>query len=122
VADAAEKWGEATLELNGYSFNLTDADDLQMLEIVMQHGPSADKVLDLFDGLRDVVKEPVEPEPEVTDARALAEIEAARRALQKHYHAGFLLGVWTEQYDGVSYRYADGRYAAIAEAEREAAA
>jgi len=121
VADAAEKWGEATLQLNGYSFNLTDTSDLQLLEIIMQHEPCADKVFEFFDQLRDLVKEPDEPEPEMTDARALAEIEAARRALQKHYDAGFLLGVWTEQYDGISYRYFNGRYAERAAAERELA-
>lgn len=122
VIDAAEGWGDATLDLNGYSFYLADGGDQQILEIVMQHIPSAEKVLDLLAQLREIVEEPDEPEPEMTDARALAEIEAARLVLQKHYDAGFLLGVWTEQYDGVSYRYANGRYAERAEAAREVAA
>lgn len=56
VVDAAEDWGEATLELNGYSFNLTDTGDLQLLEIVMQHEASADKVCDLLSTLSAVVK------------------------------------------------------------------
>ncbi|ANB35762.1 hypothetical protein M2324_003589 [Rhodovulum sulfidophilum] len=56
VADAAEKWGEATLELNGYSFNLTDTGDSQLLSIIMQHEPSADKVRDLLANLTEAVK------------------------------------------------------------------
>lgn len=56
VTDAAEKWGEATLELNGYSFNLTDTGDSQLLSIIMQHEPSADKVHDLLGKLTAVVK------------------------------------------------------------------
>lgn len=56
VADAAEKWGEATLELNGYSFNLTDTGDSQLLEIAMQHRSSAEKVLDLLANLTEAVK------------------------------------------------------------------
>ncbi|MBK5922721.1 hypothetical protein CCR90_02795 [Rhodovulum sulfidophilum] len=56
VTDAAEKWGEATLELNGYSFNMTDSGDCQLLSIIMQHEPSADKVYDLLGKLGAVVK------------------------------------------------------------------
>ncbi|MEM7644776.1 MAG: hypothetical protein AAF366_19980, partial [Pseudomonadota bacterium] len=37
----------------------------------------------------------------------------------KHYGSGFLLGVWHEQHDGISYRYAEGRYDELAQRDSE---
>jgi len=59
---------------------------------------------------------------QMTDKRALEEVEAARAVLQRHYDSGFLLGFWSEQYDGFQYRYAEGEYARRAEIEAEAKA
>lgn len=59
-------------------------------------------------------------EAPMTDERALFEVEVAVKKLQKHYDAGFLLGIWNEQYDGVAYRCANGRYAELAEREKAA--
>lgn len=56
VTDAAEKWGEATLQLNGYLFSLTETSDFQLLETVMQHRSSAEKVRDLLANLTEAVK------------------------------------------------------------------
>ncbi len=55
----------------------------------------------------------------MTEAQALSEIEEATRILDKHHDSGFLLGVWHERDDGISYRYADGRYTELAERESE---
>ncbi|MBZ8118565.1 hypothetical protein KUD11_07865 [Roseovarius sp. LXJ103] len=55
----------------------------------------------------------------MTDAQALSGIEDAKRILDKHYDTGFPLGVWHEQYDGIFYRYADGRYAELAQRDLE---
>ncbi len=52
----AEQWGDATLEFNGHSLDLTDGNDLQILEIVMQHRPCAEKLLDLLANLTEGVK------------------------------------------------------------------
>tara|TARA_R110002012_G_scaffold318833_2_gene537864 strand:+ start:582 stop:932 length:351 start_codon:yes stop_codon:yes gene_type:complete len=55
----------------------------------------------------------------MTDAQALSEIEEAKRILDKHHDSGFLIGVWHEQLDGISYSYANGRYAELAERDSE---
>lgn len=55
----------------------------------------------------------------MTDAQALSEIEEAKRILDRHYDSGFLLGVWHEQYDGICYRYAEGRYDELAQRDTE---
>ena len=55
----------------------------------------------------------------MTDAQALSEIEEAKRILDKHHDSGFLIGVWHERDDGICYRYADGRYAELAERDSE---
>jgi len=57
------------------------------------------------------------PTGPMTDRLALEEVEAAKETLQRHYDSGFLLGFWSEQYDGFQYRYADGDYARRAEIE-----
>tara|TARA_R110002073_G_C9244096_1_gene562023 strand:+ start:297 stop:647 length:351 start_codon:yes stop_codon:yes gene_type:complete len=55
----------------------------------------------------------------MTDAQALSEIEEAKRILDKHHDSGFLIGVWQEQLDGICYRYANGRYAELAQRASE---
>jgi hypothetical protein len=56
LADEAEACGEATLQLNGYIFTLTEPDDFQLLEIIMQHRSSAAKVLELLANLTEAVE------------------------------------------------------------------
>lgn len=55
----------------------------------------------------------------MTTPQALSEIEDAKRILDKHYDSGFLLGVWHERYDGIFYRYAEGRYFELAQRDTE---
>lgn len=55
----------------------------------------------------------------MTDAPALSEIEETKRILDKHHDSGFLIGVLHQRDDGISYRYADGRYAELAERDSQ---
>jgi hypothetical protein len=71
-----------------------------VFDALMQQPPIAAMV-------REMVRQVTFGEGAMTDARALEEVSAAKRILQRHYDAGFLLGIF--------YRYADGPYAELAE-------
>lgn len=96
--------------VNGQALTLSAEFDHAVFDVLMQHPPIAAKV-------REMVRQITLGEGAMTDAQALSEIEEAKRILDKHYDSGFLIGVWHEQYDGISYRYADGRYAELAKRE-----
>lgn len=118
IAEASDKWGEATIELNGYHINLGDGFDQEMLEVLAHHKPTREKLDDLASLLSGILED-LREKPPMTDAQALAEIEEAKRILDKHHDSYFLLGVWQERDDGICYRYANGRYAELAKRDSE---
>ncbi|UWR21112.1 hypothetical protein [Sulfitobacter sp. S190] len=118
IVEESDNWCEATIESNGHAINLADGFDQDLLEVLAHHKPTLSKLDDLASLLSDILED-LREKPPMTDAQALSEIEEAKRILDKHYDSGFLIGVWHEQLDGVSYRYAKDRYDELAQRDSE---
>lgn len=104
------------LRIGEYKLDFHDDNDVEVIKVLLANTPFSDSVQGIENGLDDLHDFQDLP---MTDRRARKEVEAARNILQRHYDAGFLLGVWHEQYDGICFRYAEGRYSELAERDSE---
>ena len=106
--------GQEHLRIGEYKLDFHD--DAEVIKVLMANTPFSNSAQGIEDGLCEI--QDLQDLP-MTDRRARKEVESACNTLQRHYDAGFLLGTWHEQYDGICFGCANGRYAELAQVEAE---